>query len=167
VGKQAIKIGGRDVEIDVVTAEELHNELRSAFEFFAAGYLRPPQVARPEGGVILSAGGAGIAELYVVDPGMVFRMTRLFVTCNAATFGVPLSGLTAGIDVYRGSGAVNDPIDGVGPISTIPQVATWNRVNGPIFRDGEIVRVGVVGGPAAGQLFCRAAGILEPLVGEE
>jgi hypothetical protein len=148
--------------IDTLTAEELRAELRSAMEFFASGYLRPPAYARPEGGVQLSAAGAGIiAELYTVDVGMIFRLTRLFVTCNAATFGAPLAN-AGGIDVYRSSGGINESIDGT-PFASLPQVATWSKSYAPTFRDGEIVRVGIVGGPANGQLYVRAAGFLEPL----
>lgn len=156
--KQLVKIGGREVELDLLTKEELHTEI----EELISGYLRPPSQARPEGGVVLSAGGAGIAEIYTVPAGMMFRLTRLFVTVNGATFSAPLTS-TGGIDVYRGSGNANDEIDG-SPFSSLPQVATWNRSNGPLFRAGESIRVGIAAsGAASGQLFCRGAGFLEPL----
>lgn len=156
MGKQTIKVGGREVELDVLT----HEELRSTIEELISGYLRPPTQARPEGGAVLS-GTAGVAEIYIVPVGMQFRLTRVFVTVNGATFGVPIAS-TGGIDVYRGNGNFNDSLDGT-PFTSLPQVATWNRSNGPLFRDGEAVRIGIAGAPANGQLFCRAAGYLESL----
>lgn len=164
VAKQTI--GGK--EIDLLSREELAAELRSAVEFFVSGYMRPPQWSRPEGGVALTAGGAGIADIYVPPAGMIFRLTRLFVTASAATFGVPVSVSSGGIDVYRGVGSANDPVDGT-PITSLPQIATWSRSNGPVFTEGEWLRVGVTGGPASGQLYVRAGGFLEPkpLTGED
>lgn len=157
MGKQTIKVGGREIELDLLTKDELHTEI----EQLLSGYLRPPAQSRPEGGVVLSGAGAGIAEIFVVPVGMMFRLTRLFVTANGATFGAALA-LSGGIDVYRGVGNSNDDIDGT-PFAQLPQVATWNRSNGPLFRDSEAIRVGIVGGPANGQLFARGAGFLEPL----
>lgn len=158
--KQQIKIGGRDVELDLLTKEELHAEI----EQLVSGYLRPPSQARPEGGAVLSAGGAGVADIYTVPLGMQFRLTRLFVTVNAAQFSAPVA-LTGGIDVFRGVGSESDEIDGTS-FNSVPQVATWNRSNGPLFREGENVRIGIVAGATAanGQFFCRGAGFLEPLI---
>ena len=164
MAKQTIKIGGRELEIDALTRDDLHAEL----ELVLSGFLRPPLEVRPENGVVLDNTGAGIASIYRAKAGMQFRLTRVFVTVNGATFGVPLTGLTGGIDIYRSSGNANDPLDGTtfpstSAPSSLPQVATWNRANAPLFRDGEELRVGIVGGPAGGQMFVRAAGFLEPI----
>jgi hypothetical protein len=148
-------------EIDILTKEELAEALRSSLEFFASGYLRAPSYATPEAGVTLSAAGAGIADLYPVPVGMLFRLTRLYVTCNTATFGAPLA-LSGGISVYRASGPINAELDGT-PFASIPQIASWSQSYAPTFRDGDLVRVGIAGGPANGQLFMRAGGFLEPL----
>lgn len=153
--KTTLKAGA---ELDVLTM----NELRTVVEELVSGYLRPPAEARPDSGLQLAGGvTAGIFDLYVVDAGMQFRLTRLFVTVNNATFGVPVAA-SGGIDVYRGSGSINDALDGT-PFTSLPQIATWSRSNGPLFRDGEIVRVGITGAPAGAQVFARAKGYLEPL----
>ena len=157
MSKQTVRIGGRDVELDLLTKEEV----ATTIEELVSGYLRPPASARPEGGAQLT-GTTGVAEIYVVPVGMQFRLTRVFVTVNNATFGVPVAS-AGGIDVYRGQGNANDPIDGI-PFTSLPQVGTWNRANGPLFKDGEAFRVGIVGAPNNAQLFVRAAGFLEPLV---
>lgn len=151
-------------EIDVLTREELRSELRSIVEFYVSGYLRPPDQARPEGGAILSAGGVSVtphAEIYVVDPGMIFRLTRLYVTVGSSTFAAPYAG-SGGISIYRGMGNVSEEIDGL-PFTSLPQVGTWAKSNGPYIRDGESLRVGITGGPANGQLYVRAAGFLDSI----
>lgn len=158
--RQKIKIGGREIELDLLTREELHTEV----ELLLSGYLRPPEEARPEGGVALSAGGGGIIDLYTVPVGMLFRLTRVYVTAGGATFLVPLAG-AGGISVQRMSGSTGDEIDG-SPFSSLPQVATWSRSNGPLFRDGERIGIAVAGGPANGQAFARAMGYLSPLTSE-
>lgn len=152
--KQPLKAGG---ELDILTAEELRTEI----EGLLSGYLRPPNEARPEGGANLSAAGAGQAEIYSVLVGMQFRLTRLLVTVGASSFGVPFAG-SGGIDVFRGSGDALDLVDGT-PYSSLPQVATWSRSNGPLFRGGERIVIGLSGGPALGQMFVRGMGFLEPL----
>lgn len=149
-------------EIETLTKEELRAELRSALEYFVAGYLRPPAEVRPEGGAQLAGGATtGIADLYVVPTGMQFRLTRILVTVNNATFAVPLSA-SGGISIYRGSGNTNDEVDGI-PFTSLPQVGTWSKSVAALFRDGEIVRFGVTGAPANAQIYARAKGYLESL----
>lgn len=162
MGKQRIKVGGREIELETLTKDELETSLEQVL----SGYLRPPSYVRPEGGGNLSGAGAGIFDLYPVQAGMMLRLTRLYVTVGTTTFAATLSG-TFGISVYRGSGSVNDEIDGLGPVTSLPQVGTWSRSNAPTVRDGEILRVGIVGGPANGQFFARGAGFYETLASED
>lgn len=146
-----------NAELDILTAQELRAEI----EHLLSGYLRPPEEARPEGGVALSAGGAGTIDLYTVPVGMLFYLTRVYVTAGNATFQAPLAG-AGGISILRFSGSLGDEIDGTG-FTSLPQVATWSRNNGPLFRDGERIGIGIAGGPASGQAFARAMGFLAPL----
>ena len=152
-------------EIDTLTREEFHDEMRAFGQEFVAGYLRPPEWREIPGGVDLdSSGNAAAFELYTVETGYEFVLTRLEIQPDGYTQESPYNPSTqGGLDIYR-DGRWRDGVPFGGTTGfTLPVV--YSQTVGRAIRalDGAQLTLKVTGGPASTGLNVLTCGFLTPL----
>jgi hypothetical protein len=148
---------------DTLTADEL----QSVLDELASGYLRPPQHVRFEQGGALSGAGAGTIEIYRPAAGYLFSLSRLVIDPGPPyTFGNPFTGAAGYLQILVGG----QPYDGAGFASTgtaanisLPAVLTENAAVAIWARDGELMQLQIVAGPANATVLIRGTGMLTPM----
>jgi hypothetical protein len=165
--KQKIKVGGREVELDVLVKEEL----RTTLEETISGYLRPTSPRRDEDGLISGASGDVTITLPPVPRGMEVVYTRVVIEApgSAFTAAAPYNAAGAYLNLLRDQELL-EPLSLVAGAANgggIPWRWTWSTSYGIRFRDGEALSVFIHVPPASTPLVLRADGFLSPLSGKE
>ena len=168
MAKQTIKVGGREIELDLLTKEEL----RTTAEQLLSGYLRPTTPRRDEDGIVVSGSPAPVTITLPPTPrGMEVVYTRVVIDAPGSAFtpGAPFQVANGYVGLYRDQELLDFqaiPVVANGP--GIPFRWTWSTSYGLRFRDGEALSAIVGVSPANGtQLVLRADGFLSPIEGTE
>lgn len=151
--------------IDTLTREELHGELEAFGSEFVAGYLRPPEWREIPAGVDLDgSGNAAAFELYTVEVGYEFVLTRLEIFPDGYSQEAPFNpGTQGGLDIYR-DGRWRDGVPFGGTTGfTLPIVYTQSVGRAIHAQGGQELTLKVTGGPASTGLNCLTCGFLKPL----
>jgi hypothetical protein len=166
--KQTIKVGGRDVELDLITAAEI----ATIAEGIVSGYLRPATPRRDEDGLVTPAAGDVTLSLPPVPRGMEVVYTRIVVESPGSTTitpGAPYNAAGAYLTLLR-SGEVLDLISLVAAATVnagaIPFRWTFSDSNAIRLRDGEALSCFIHVPPASTPLMLRADGFLSPIAGD-
>lgn len=144
--------------LDIPTREEIASIL--------GGLLGGPSEAAPairaEAAGKTDASGNLTLYIYTVPAGWAFRLTRLFVIPDSATFGNPFNGAGAYLQLLR-----NDiPIDGVSLVAaavggaSLPVVLTEGITSAAYYANGDQVGIQLVAGPTSVGVTARIQGEL-------
>lgn len=158
-----------NTEIDVLTADELREELSRAWEEAASGWSRPAVTFRDFNSTLLdSSGNSGIpgaannpntVKLFDIKPGYTMSVHRLTIQAEGQTFGTTYSG---GFIYLMRAGRVVDFADlGNG----MPIVFSYTS-DAPEYTGNESVGIYVSGGPHSTVLICDIQATLEALPGQ-
>lgn len=167
--KQEIKVGGRAVELDLLTAQEL----RTTVEELISGYLRPTTPRRDEDGALAPAAGDITLSLPPVPRGMEIIYTRVIVEAPGSAFtpAVPYNAAGSYIALMRSDIELLDFVSlvaGAAGGGGIPyRFGPWSNSNGIRVRDGEQLRALIHVPPANAGLMLRGEGFLSPIAGGE
>lgn len=149
-----------NAELELLTQDELRQVVRETL----AGWNRPAQTGRPRQTVQTDGSGnangnANGLKLYVVRPGQTFRLHRLFIRPEASTFGVPYTSNTGYVEIMRGERAIDGfPLTAPG----IPKMMTWGTADGPLYKNGDELRIDIYGGPVSAVIIADAQGTIKP-----
>lgn len=164
--KQTVKIGGREIELDLLVA----NEVRTEIEQLISGYLRPTTPRRDEDGLLVPAGGADVTlALPPVPRGMEILYTRVIVEAPGSAFtpAAPYNAAGSYLALMRSDIELLDFVSLVAGAANgggIPYRWTFSNSNGIRVRDGEQLRALIHVPPAAGTgLVLRGEGFLSPI----
>lgn len=149
-GEDAQGPGGEEVkqrvgnfDLDLLTQDELHAELQKVADRLDGG--GPRRVRGAATGKTDASGNADI-DVYDVNVGGEFALSRLVVKADNATPGVPVIAATGFLNLLR-SGILVD-FYGVAKTAgglSLPLRDTWGNHDAPFFRNGELVQVQIRG----------------------
>lgn len=159
---QTLHIGGRQVELDLLTKEDIESVLDER----VSGWLRPPNRTRIPGGVRLDGSGNGTITAYTVEPGMEFILTRAEFRVNGTTGGsaaTPFNPASAGgIDILvNGDWRDGYAFGGSPSAGSLPAVWTENPDRTIVLYGGDILTYKIVGGPASLGFVANTIGLLK------
>lgn len=160
--KQRIKIGGRDVELDLITAEEV----KTTIEQTISGYLRPTTPKRDEDGAVAPASGDMTVTLPPVPRGMEVIYNRVVIDAPGSAFtpASPYNAAGAYVALLRDQELIDFVSLVAGAGGGIPYRWTWSTSYGIRLRDGEALSALVHVPPAAGTgIVLRADGYMSPI----
>ena len=121
---------------------------------------RPQRPVRAEASKAADTSGNVRCPVYTVPAGMGFRLTRVYVTIDSATFGAPFTGSGAYLLILR-----NDvPVDGIpltpGSGFSLPAVLTTGITDAAYFENGDELAVQAFNLTASIGLLVRMQGEL-------
>lgn len=147
-------------EIDVLNATEAEDIIARAIAQMQ-GQGGEGEIRAGEGGVT-DANGNIVVPVYVVPVGCSFRITRLVVDADGFTAAAPFRN-PAGAVVVRRSG---ETVDFVNLQNGLPALSTDSKDTGTRWRNGEIVELQLINGPANNTIRVAVQGFLrKPTVG--
>lgn len=162
--KQKVKIGGREIELDLLVKEEL----AATIEQTLAGYLRPTTPRRDVDGLVTPAAGDVTLSLPPVPRGMEVEYTRVVIEAPGTAFtpAAPYNAAGAYLLLQR-SGETLDVLSLVaGSGGGIPFRWTWSTSYSIRVRDGESLSAFIHIPPASTPLTLRGDGFLSPIAGD-
>lgn len=111
----------------------------------------------------LDAAGDGSVDVYKVPVGMEFRLCRVIVLPAGYTYAAMFTNAAGGVTIERNGGVI---IDGFNLAAGLPNA--WSAGSGaaPRYKNGEVVSIGFVGGPASTGVLVRIEGDQFPKGGE-
>jgi hypothetical protein len=149
VGKQKMIPGG---EINALTPEEAKALLENIFNREVRERVRAQATLKTD------ATGAATINVYTVDPGMEFRLSRVVIEADGFSFAVPFTNAAGSATIQR-EGQIQG---GFNLAAGLPNTYTAGSADSPRYRNGEKVSVVLVGGPAATNVNVRIEGDLYP-----
>jgi hypothetical protein len=162
--KQTVKVGGREVELDLLVKEEVATTIEQAI----SGYLRPTSPRRDEDGVLAPASGDVMITLPPVPRGMEVIYTRVVLEAPGSAFtpAAPYNAAGGYTALLRDQELLDfiSNVAGAAGGGGIPYRWTWSTSYGIRFRDGEALSALIHIPPAVGTaLVLRADGFLSPI----
>lgn len=141
-------------EIDVLNADEA----RQIVDDVVARVVRQADEIewRGEESAVTDANGNALIPVFVVPPGRIFRITRLVAAADGFTAAAPFRNPAGALQVLRG----NTIVDFVNLENGLPALSTDSRDTGTRWRNGELVQVQLIGGPANTSVNVTAQGFL-------
>jgi hypothetical protein len=139
-------------ELDVLNKDELREVIG---DFVSAVEDGETELRTGESSKTDANGNVTIA-VYAVPPGFSFRVTRLVVDADGFTLAAPFRN-PAGAVVVQRSGEM---VDGINLQNGLPAISTDSKDTGTRWRNGEIVEVVLVNGPATNGVRVAIQGFL-------
>lgn len=147
--------------LDFVTPDELEQRLGSL-----ARRLRSDQrTMRPGAQGKTDSAGLLVLPVYECPVGLEFALHRLVIEADGFTPGVPFNAAAGYIDILR-SDERCDFLSLAAGSGAIPAVFSAGTQDAIRFRNGEVVSVRIVGGPASNGIVVRGQGTLQPVTTE-
>lgn len=138
--------------LDVLTPDEAREILLELLEQSREAGLETE--VRADESAVTDAAGAVTFTVYQVPVGRAFRITRLVIDADGFTPGAPFKNGVGFIDVLRG----DERVDFVNLATGIPALSVDSKDSGARWRNGEQVRVSLVGGPASTSVRAKLQG---------
>ncbi len=166
MAKQTLHIGGRDVDIDLLSRDDLAAEL----DRFHATWRGLPERKRIPSGLLLdTSGNTSVGgtltpvKVYTVEVGFILRLHRIVFELAGYTLGSPYTKSGGYYEICREGRYVDgQPLSSPG----FPQVWTAGTADGIEYRSGEDVQILVSTGDAGisgAALRVELEGTLNPL----
>lgn len=147
-----------NAELDLLTKEELREVVAEAMAAFEKEITDRDY---PSENGVTSAAGAGSLVVYTAQVGMEFRLQRLVVVSDGASFAVPFVAAAGAVEL-RKNGVTFDGRQLSAANGGLPAVFSYSGQAGPRFRNGDEFEVALIAGPAAVNWEARAEGDLYP-----
>lgn len=142
-------------EIEAATPQEIGQLIAELLG--ASG--RPQRPVRGEANRQANASGYARVPLYTVPLGMGFRLTRLYVAIDSATFAVPFTAAGGAINVLRNDQAIDGTSIAAGS-GSLPAVLTTGITDAAYFENGDELAVEFVAVTASIGCYARFQGEL-------
>jgi len=148
-----------NAELELLTQDEL----RAALSELVSGYLRPPTFTRDPAGVKLDGSGDGTVTFQAIDAGMIFVVTRMEFFVDGYDSRAPFSPAgQGGLDIYV-NGQWRDGYQFGGTTGgLLPATFTQSESRAIRMFGGDVLTVGVLGGPASTGFSAALCGLLTP-----
>ena len=155
MSKQQIVPGGT---IDALTADELKQLIEALTRRDVVERVRAQSNGKTDGT------GFVVVEVYTVDVGMEFRLSRVVVEADGFSFAGLFTNAAGSVTIQRGADAAGKGQieDGFNLAAGLPNVWTGSSGASPRYLNGEKVAIVLVGGPANTNVNVRIQGDLMP-----